>query len=222
MNDSTLFYDRYDAGRHLADQLIQYQHDANTIILALPRGGVPVAYEVAKKLQLPLDVLVVRKLGVPSHEELAMGAITNGNTIFFNESVIANLHLTKNDINRVVEKEKIELQRREKKYRRGQVFPNIVGKKIILIDDGIATGASIHSAIIALKKLSVQKIIIAVPVAPESAVLELKPLVDELVCLCSPAIFYGVGQFYKDFPQTTDDEVINLLLKIRERYAHHK
>jgi predicted phosphoribosyltransferase len=130
--------------------------------------------------------------------------------------VIANLNLTKNDINRVIEKEKLELQRREKKYREGRAFADIAGKKVILIDDGIATGASIHAAIIALKKLSVKKIIIAVPVAPDSTVSELEPLVDEMVCLYPAPIFYGVGQFYRDFSQITDDEVINLLSELRK------
>lgn len=216
MDGFTLFQNRYDAGRRLADQLIQYQNDANTIILALPRGGVPVAYEVAKKLHLPLDIFVVRKLGVPFHEELAMGAIASGDAVFFNEDVISNLDVTKDDIHHVIEKEKRELERREKKYRSEQVYPNITGKKIILIDDGIATGASIHSAIIALKKLSVDKIIIAVPVAPESTIFELKSLVDEIICLYPATIFYGVGQFYDDFSQTTDEEVINLLSEKRK------
>lgn len=217
MDGFTAFKDRSEAGQRLANQLIHYRNDPNTLVLALPRGGVPIAYQVAKKLHLPLDIFVVRKLGVPFHEELAMGAIASGDAVFFNEDVIANLGPTKNDIKRVIEKEKTELQRREKKYRGGRAFPAIAGKKIILIDDGIATGASIHSAIIALKKLSAQKIIIAVPVAPESTVSELKPLVDEIVCLHSAAIFYGVGQFYHDFSQTTDEEVINLLSKIGKR-----
>lgn len=217
MNGFTTFKDRNEAGQRLANQLIHYQNDPNALVLALPRGGVPVAYQVAKKLQLPLDVFVVRKLGAPFHEELAMGAIASGASIFFNEDVIANLGLTKNDIKRVIEKEKTELQRREKKYREGRTFPNIAGKKIILIDDGVATGASIHSAIIALKKLSVQKIILAVPVAPESAVSELALLVDEMVCLYPVKIFYGVGQFYKDFSQTMDEEVINLLSETRKK-----
>lgn len=216
MTNFALFQDRYDAGQQLANQLIHYQNDPNALVLALPRGGVPVAYEVAKKLHLPLDIFVVRKLGVPFHEELAMGAIASGDAIFFNEDVITNLDLTKNDIKRVIEKEKTELQRREKKYREGRAFLNITGKKIILIDDGIATGASIHSAIIALKKLSAQKIILAVPVAPEPMVSELGLLVDEMVCLYPAPIFYGVGQFYKNFSQTTDEEVINLLSENRK------
>lgn len=217
MDGFTLFQDRYDAGRRLTDLLSQYKNDTNTIILALPRGGIPVAYEVANKLHLPLDIFVVRKLGAPFQEELAMGAIASGGAIFFNEDVIAHLDITEEDINHVIEKEKTELQRREKKYREGREFPNISGKKIILIDDGIATGASIHAAIIALKKLSVKKIILAVPVAPESTVSELTPLVDEILCLYAAPIFYGVGQFYNDFSQTTDDEVIRLLSKTKEK-----
>lgn len=217
MDSFALFQDRYDAGRQLAEHLLQYQNDTNAIILALPRGGVPVAHEVAVKLHLPMDIFIVRKLGVPFQEELAMGAIASGGAVFFNDDVIANLNLTKNDINCVIEKEKLELQRREKKYRQDRVFSDIAEKKVILVDDGIATGASIHAAIIALKKLSAKKIIIAVPVAPDSTVSELMPLVSEIVCLYSAPVFYGVGQFYRDFSQTTDDEVINLLSALRTK-----
>ena len=217
MDDFTLFQDRYGAGKLLADQLMQYQNAPSTLILALPRGGVPVAYEVTKKLHLPMDIFIVRKLGVPFQEELAMGAISSGNVIFFNEDILAHLDIGKDDIQHVIEKEKTELQRREKKYRAENAFPDITGKNIILIDDGIATGASIHAAIIALKKLSAQKIIIAIPVAPESTLFELTPLVDEIVCLYPAPIFHGVGQFYNDFSQTTDEEVINLLSETRKR-----
>ncbi len=154
---------------------------------------------------------------MPFHEELAMGAIASGGAVFFNEDVIKHLNITKNDINRVIEKEKLELQRREKKYREGRAFSDVAEKKVILIDDGIATGASIHAAIIALKKLAAQKIIIATPVAPDSTVSELKPLVDEMVCLYPAPVFYGVGQFYNDFSQTTDAEVINLLSELRKK-----
>lgn len=211
MDGFAVFQDRYDAGRRLADQLIQYQNDPSTLVLALPRGGVPVAYEVSKKLQLPLDIFIVRKLGVPFHEELAMGAIASGNSVFLNEEIISNLSITQNTIQQVIEKEKTELERREKKYREGRPFPSIAGKKIILIDDGIATGASIYSAIIALKRLSPQKIIIGIPIAPEETITELKHLVDEMVCIYPAPIFYGVGQFYKDFSQTTDEEVMQLI-----------
>lgn len=217
MNSFVLFQDRYSAGRLLADQLIDYKNDPNIIVLALPRGGVPVAYEVAKKLNLSLDIFVVRKLGMPFQEELAMGAIASGNILFFNDDIIAQLPVNKEDIKSVIEKEKAELERREKKYRQGHALTTISGKKIILIDDGIATGASIHSAIIALKKLSAREIIIAIPVAPESTLSQLMPIVDKIVCLHPASIFNGVGQFYNDFSQTTDEEVINLLSEIREK-----
>lgn len=214
--DGITFRDRYDAGRRLADLLVQYQNDKSTIILALPRGGVPVAYEVAKKLHLPLDIFVVRKLGVPFQEELAMGAIASGDVVFFNEDVITNAGVSEDDIQRVIAKEKAELQRREKKYREGRAPLDITGKKVILIDDGIATGASIHSAIIALKKLSAQKIIIAVPVASESSLSELEPLVDDVACVYPASMLYAIGQFYSDFSQTEDEEVNYLLGKLRD------
>lgn len=211
MSEYALFYDRQDAGEQLAKSLINYKNDPNTLILALPRGGVPVAYPVAKALQLPLDVFVVRKLGVPFNPELAMGAIASNEVEYLNHELIAELGISQHDIDKVIRKERAELERREQQYRQGLQFPSIKGKTIIIIDDGIATGATIHAGILALKKLSPKKIIVAVPVAPNDSLEKLETIVDEIICLHSPAIFYGVGMFYQNFSQTTDDEVYQLL-----------
>jgi putative phosphoribosyl transferase len=214
MDGTSLFQNRFDAGERLSRQLQSYRNDPNTIILALPRGGVPVGYAIAKALQLPLDILIVRKLGVPFQEELAMGAIASGDVIFFNDDVIADLGISEAQINRVIEAQKAELSRREKKYRQDRPFPAIEQKNIILVDDGIATGATMHAAIIALRKLSVKKIIMAVSVAPRETLAKFSKLVDEVACLHSADVFYGVGAFYEDFSQTTDEEVIALLTEL--------
>lgn len=211
MNNFKKFHDRQDAGIQLANALLEYQHDPDAIVLAIPRGGVPVAYEIAQKLQLPLDIFIVRKLGVPSQKELAMGALASGDVIFFNDDVLSGLHLSQKEIDRVIEAEKTELKRRELKYRQNHPFSDIKNKKIILVDDGIATGASIHAAIIALKKLNPKKIIIAVPVAPNETIHELSLLVDAILCLYPAPVFSGVGEFYDDFSQTSDAEVIYYL-----------
>lgn len=213
MDGTAVFQNRFDAGERLARQLQSYRNDPSTVILALPRGGVPVAYSIAKALQLPLDVLIVRKLGVPFQEELAMGAVASGDVIFFNDDVIADLGIGEAEINRVIETQKIELSRREKKYRQDRAFPNVAEKNIILVDDGIATGATMHAAIIALRKLAVKKIIMAVPVAPRMTLSHFSKLVDEVICLHPADVFYGVGAFYEDFSQTTDEEVVTLLSK---------
>lgn len=212
-----LFRHRQDAGQQLAQHLIQYKNNTNAIVLALPRGGVPVANEVAKNLHLPLDIFVVRKLGVPFHSELAMGAIASGGTIFLNDDVIADLAISKKEIERVIQEETAELARRESCYRKSSAsFPNLTGKIVILIDDGIATGATFQAAILALKKLSLKKIIVAVPVAPASVVESLSSWVDEWVCLYSAPIFHGVSMFYQDFSQTTDAEVQSLLFDTKQ------
>lgn len=211
MDGSAVFQNRFDAGERLARQLQSYRNDPNTLILALPRGGVPVAYAIAKALQLPLDVLVVRKLGAPFQEELAMGAVASGDVIFFNDDLIADLDVSEAEITRVIDAQTAELSRREKKYRQDRAFPIVREKNIILVDDGIATGATMHAAIIALRKLLAKKIIMAIPVAPRPTLTHLSTLVDAVVCLHPADVFYGVGAFYEDFSQTTDEEVIALL-----------
>lgn len=213
------FIDRRNAGWMLARKLKTYTNNPSVIVLALPRGGVPVGYEVAKALNAPLDVLIVRKLGFPAHEELAMGAITNNNTTIFNEDLLKESNVSKEQIQQVIEFEKKELKRRELLYRKGKAFPDLKGKIIILVDDGIATGATILSAIKSLRQHNPLRIILAIPVAPPSVYLEIKNKVDEIICLLQPANFNAVGLWYEDFAQTSDEEVAELLQKSKHNYS---
>jgi putative phosphoribosyl transferase len=209
-----LIRDRVEAGQILATKLKQYTKRPDVIILALPRGGVPVAYQVAKILDLPMDIFLVRKLGVPGQEELAMGAIASGGVRVLNHDVITTLQIPESIIDTVAEKEQRELERREKFYRPDAPAYNLTNKTVILIDDGLATGATMKAAAEALKQQKVNKIIIAVPVAAESTCRELSTLVDDIVCALTPEPFYGVGYWYDDFSQTSDAEVIELLRKV--------
>lgn len=207
------FTDRKEAGIILAHRLNEYANNPNAIVLALPRGGVPIAFEISKTLSLPLDVFIVRKLGVPGHEELAMGAIASGNTIIFNDEIVNSLFLSKERIEQVIHNEEQELRRREILYRRNRPFPNLKDKIIILVDDGIATGATMRAAIKGLYKQKPARIIVAVPVAALSTYNEMASLVDQIICPLKPVDFYAVGLWYIDFSQTTDEEVIELLTK---------
>jgi putative phosphoribosyl transferase len=205
------YIDRYEAGIILAEHLKDYANQEHVIALALPRGGVPVAYEIATALSIPLDIFIVRKLGVPGHEELAMGAIASGGTVVFNEPLMNQLNIEQKLIDSVLAAEQKELVRRELLYRGNRPFPNLLGKTIILVDDGIATGATMLAAVKALHKHKPASIIIAVPVAARSTCEELKTLVDKIVCPLRPINFYAVGLWYEQFSQTSDDEVIELL-----------
>jgi predicted phosphoribosyltransferase len=206
-----LFRDRRDAGRVLAQLLERYRGRADPIVLALPRGGVPVAYEVATALGAPLDVFLVRKLGVPGHEELAMGAIASGGVVVINDDVVRGLGIRQDLVRHVAEREGDELKRREAAYREGRLPLDVAGKVVILVDDGLATGSSMLAAVSALRRLDPAKIVIAVPAAPESTCRLLGPLVDDVVCATTPSPFMAVGESYWDFSQTTDDEVRALL-----------
>lgn len=208
------YQNRYVAGKILADLLNNYAKRQDVIVFALPRGGVPVAYEIAKSLSLPLDVFIVRKLGVPGHEELAMGALAMGDSIVFNKEIMDSLGISKQAIDDVINMEKKELQRREIAYRGHKPFPDIKNKTIILVDDGIATGASIKVAIKALRQLDPAAIILAIPVADASICKKMTKLVEKLVCPMQPSNFFAVGQWYDDFSQTTDEEVYTLLKTI--------
>jgi putative phosphoribosyl transferase len=205
------FKDRKDAGRILADKLSKYTNHPSAVVLALPRGGVPVAYEVAQELGLPLDVLIVRKLGVPNHEELAMGAIASGGIRFLNRSVIESLRILPETLEAVEQREALELMRRESIYRGNRSPIQVEGRIVILIDDGIATGSTMRVAIQLLRAQHVQKIIVATPAAPPSAKWEIEPLVDEFIAVVLPPDFYGVGQFYEDFAQMDDDTIYELV-----------
>jgi predicted phosphoribosyltransferase len=206
-----LFRDRRDAGRALAGLLERYADRPNVVILALPRGGVPVGYEVATALGAPLDVFVVRKLGVPGHAEMAMGAIASGGAVVLNEDVVRGLDIPPQVIQQTAEEEGRELLRRERAYREGRPMQDVAGKTVIIVDDGLATGASMRAAIQALRKLEPERIVVAVPAAPNSACRELGAQVDEVVCATTPSPFFAVGQAYWDFAQTTDEEVRELL-----------
>jgi predicted phosphoribosyltransferase len=206
-----LFRDRRDAGTTLAGLLERYRGRSDVIVLGLPRGGVPVAYEVASALGAPLDVFVVRKLGVPGREELAMGAIASGGVVVLNDDVVRGLRIPPELIQLAVEREGRELLRREQAYREGRPMPDLAGKTIMVVDDGLATGASMRAAVEALRQLRPGRIVLAVPAAPESTCQELTGLVDEVVCATTPSPFFAVGESYWDFTQTTDEEVRDLL-----------
>jgi predicted phosphoribosyltransferase len=205
------FIDRKDAGEKLAELLMDYSNRKDVIILALPRGGVPVAYEVSQLIHAPLDVFLVRKLGVPGREELAFGAIASGGLIIFNDNVIRIFNISDDMIKIVLKLETEELNRREKFYRNNRPFPNITGKKIILVDDGMATGATMKVAVQALKGKGKMKVIVSVPVAPEDTCHNIARIADEVVCAISSRDFSGVGSYYEDFSQVSDEEVIDIL-----------
>ena len=207
----TQFFDRTEAGQFLAEKLSAYADRENVIVLALPRGGVPVAAEVAKRLNAPLDVFVVRKLGLPSHPELAMGAIASGGARVFNGEVVNALRIPDEVIDAVSAEELIELQRREKTYRAGRPPLELEGKTVIVVDDGIATGSTMLAAISALRQLNAARIIVATPVVAASTYSEMQRAADQVVAVMLPENFYAVGLWYKDFSQTTDEEVRDLL-----------
>ena len=206
-----IFINRQEAGRKLASRLTKYSDRPDTIVLGVPRGGVPIAYEVATTLHLPLDVFVLRKLGVPGHEELAFGAIGSGGVRVLNANVVEELGITAQDISSVTRAERQELERRERLFRGNRPPLDVHERIVILVDDGIATGASIRAAIAALRQMEPAALVIATPVAPLRTCNLLRPEVDELVCLEMPEPFYGVGQFYHDFSQVSDEEVTELL-----------
>ncbi|MDR3478408.1 MAG: phosphoribosyltransferase [Gammaproteobacteria bacterium] len=207
------YFNRQEAGKVLAEQLQSYAKNANTIVLALPRGGVPVAYEIAKSLSLPLDVFIVRKLGVPGFEELAFGAIASNEIMEFNKDVLNDCGLSQPAMDEVIRSERQELQRRELAYRGNRPFPVLKDKIIILVDDGIATGATMRVAIKALRQQHPAEIVIAVPVAALSTYDEMKRLANKIFCPLTPDHFYAVGSWYEHFDQTSDEEVFDLLHK---------
>jgi len=212
------FHDRHDAGHQLAEELCHFAGRTDVLVLALPRGGVPVAYEVARALGAPLDVFLVRKLGVPGHAELAMGAIATGDVLLLNEEVVRALRIPPEVIDRVAAAEREELERREIAYRGDRPAPEVEGRIAILIDDGLATGASMRAAVAALRRMRPARIVVAVPIAAPSTCEEFRDEVDEVVCARTPEPFYAVGLWYEDFSQTTDDEVRDLLARAaRER-----
>jgi putative phosphoribosyl transferase len=211
------FRDRKEAGRFLGELLQDYAGRDDVIVLALPRGGVPVGYEVANALDAPLDVFVVRKLGVPGHDELAMGALASGNLAVLNQSAIEALGISDGQIRQVANEEYRELQRREQAYRDGREPPDLAGKTVILVDDGLATGSSMRAAALAVRERKPAKVVVAVPVAASETCDEFRDVVDEIICGIQPRPFQAVGTWYEDFSQTSDEEVRELLERAAER-----
>lgn len=219
ISDDTMekYSDRQEAGKVLAEQLKKYAHQADTIVLALPRGGVPVGFEIATALHLPLDVFIVRKLGVPGHEELAFGAIASNNMIEYNDEVVHEAHLSPATIQSVIAKERAELARREMAYHRGRPFPTVKDKTVILVDDGVATGATIRTAIRALKQMQPALLIVAVPVIDAHLYESIQSLADVFICPLKPEHLYAVGGWYDNFSQTEDEEVYTLLSRAKNK-----
>ena len=213
--ESRRFHDRAEAGRLLADRLRHYAGRDDVIVLALPRGGVPVGYEVAKALGAPLDVFVVRKLGVPGYEELAMGAIASGGLIVLNREALQALPITEADIQRAAAAELRELERREEAYRGGYDPPDVEGKTVILVDDGLATGSTMRAAVAALRQEGPASVVVAVPISSPEACDAFHDVADDIVCARTPEPFVAVGLWYDDFTQTEDDEVHDLLARAR-------
>lgn len=222
----TPFQNRTEAGRILAKRLASYAGRSDVLVLALPRGGVPVAYEVARALGAPLDVFVVRKLGLPGHEEMAMGAIASGGICILNDDVVQALRIPENVIEDVAAKEFRELERREKAYRDHRPVPVVNGRTVILVDDGLATGSTMRAAVAALRRLGPARLVVAVPTAAPSTCEEFRHEADECICDITPDPFYAVGLWYEDFSQTTDNEVRELLdlaaSRVAARSAHEE
>src|SRR5881409_590128 len=213
------FSNRIEAGRELAEKLDKYAGREDVIVLGLPRGGVPVAYEVAKRLHVPLDVFIVRKLGVPGFEELAAGAIASGGVRVLNQDVMRAIPYADEAIEAVTGRETAELERREQIYREGRPSPKLHDRIVILVDDGLATGATMRAAVKALRQSGAAKIVVAVPVGPPDTCHELEEQADETICLSMPEFFQAVGQYYEDFSQTSDEDVRELLARGAQQRA---
>jgi predicted phosphoribosyltransferase len=216
-----LFANRSDAGKELARRLMRYANRPDVVVLALPRGGVPVGYEVALALHAPLDVFLVRKLGLPGYEELAMGAIATGGVRVMNEEVTRYIDLPDAVIDAVASREQRELMRRERLYRGDRPLPELRGRTVILVDDGLATGSTMRAAAMALRKMEPSRVVVAVPVAAPETCEEFRSEVDEVVCDATPDPFMAVGEWYEDFSQTTDEEVRALLQRAGTRRPVH-
>jgi predicted phosphoribosyltransferase len=216
------FGDRREAGRVLADHLYQFAGRNDVVVLALPRGGVPVGYEVARALGAAFDVFVVRKLGVPGHSELAMGAIASGGVRVLNEELLAAYPISRAAFESVTRAEEMELERRERAYREGHPLVPIEGRTVILVDDGLATGSSMHAAVLAVRRLRPARIVVAVPVGAPDTCHALRAFADEVVCALMPERFRAVGLWYADFSETTDEEVRTLLAANRREVADRR
>jgi len=211
--ETRMFRDRRDAGIQLAEKLKQYKGDETAVVLALPRGGVVTGFEVARALEAPLDVLIVRKIGFPGQSEFAIGAVSETETVVLNRSIISAYGVEDEYIQKEIAKQKEEIERRIQLYRNGKRILELEGRTIILIDDGVATGATVKAAIAALRKEKIKKLVAAMPVAPPETADELKGMVDEFICLETPPDFMAVGGYYHDFKQVPDTEVVEILKK---------
>jgi predicted phosphoribosyltransferase len=211
-----VFHDRIEAGQQLAAKLMDYADRPDVLVLALPRGGVPIGFEVARALHAPLDIFLVRKLGLPGQEELAMGAIATGGVRVLNEEVVGPLHVSEGLIDQVAAREEEELKRREQMYRGERPPPDVRGRTVILVDDGLATGSTMRAAVAALRRQGPARIIVAVPVGAEETCAAFRDEADEVVCARTPEPFYAVGFWYQDFSQTSDEEVRDLLGRAEE------
>jgi putative phosphoribosyl transferase len=216
------YKNRIEAGGQLADLLQPYVNGPDVLILALPRGGVPIAYEVARRLRIELDLMLVRKLGVPGHEELAMGAIAPGGTLVLNEEVIRGLAISDEAIERVAAAEFQELRRREHAYRGERPVPRIQSRRVILVDDGLATGATMRAAVAVVRQEQPAEVVVAVPVAPPDTVAALRQEADAVICPATPEPFLGIGRWYEDFAQVTDGDVRALLERARQHRSAHE
>lgn len=205
------FRDRTEAGKQLAEKLLEYRDQPDVLVLALPRGGVPVAFEVAQVLHAPLDVFIVRKLGVPGQEELAFGAIATGGVRVLNQTIIKRFQITPEEVEAVTTVEQDELKRRQRLYRGDRPLPEMRDHTIILVDDGLATGATMHAAVVAIRQQEPARLIVGVPISSPETCAAFQDEVDEIICAVTPEPFYAVGLWYEDFPQVTDAEVHNLL-----------
>jgi putative phosphoribosyl transferase len=219
MYDGPIFKDRVDAGRILAEHVSRSVKEANSLVLALPRGGVPVGYEVARGLHTEMDIFIVRKLGLPGQEELAIGALASGGVRVLNDALIREVQLSRTLIDQITAREERELKRREELYRQGRPAAPVQNRTVILVDDGLATGATMKAASQALRLQEPKRIVVAVPVAAERTCDEFRRDVDEVICAYTPSPFISVGMWYEDFSQTTDKEV-QQLLRLAERKAH--
>lgn len=209
------FKDRYDAGRKLAAELIKYK-DENPVIVALPRGGVIIGFEIAKLLKAPLDVIVARKIGAPFYPELGIGAIAPNGIKILDKNLIKSLNVSERALEKIIEQETIEMKRRSELYREDATLSDLAGKIVIVVDDGLATGVTARASIMSIKEMLPKKIVLAVPVSPPDTAKEFRKEVDQFICLHEPQEFYAVGAFYEDFRQISDEEVILLLKKAKE------
>jgi putative phosphoribosyl transferase len=211
-----MFNDRRDAGVHLASRLEEYKGQTGVLVLALPRGGVATGYEIAHYLKVPLDIVIVRKIGFPGQPELAIGAVSETGRVVLNESIISMYGVSKDYVEREVSQQKKKISRRAELYRKGKRLPSLEGKTIILVDDGVATGATMKAAIITLKEEMLKKLIVALPVAPAGMADEIEQMANTLICIETPFDFMAVGAYYHDFTQVSDEEVIDLLKRSAE------